>query len=325
MEKLKNSPKAGSVYKKKRRRITRDDIELFLISLPTALWYILFAYLPLLGVIIAFKQYRLFQGKSFFYSLFASEWVGFDNFKFLFARDDFGLIISRTIGYNLVFIVAGIVVPLTLAIMMSQLLNKKFAKVCQTAAFFPHFMSWVVASYFVFAFLSTQNGLLTRTLASLGVDYNFYGAEANEIWPYLLVMLHLWKTAGYNMVVYLATIAGIDSSYYEAAVIDGATKWQQVKSITLPLMKPIVIIMAIMAVGGIIKSDFGLFYQASKNAIELYPSTLTLDVFIFNSLTQLNNIGMSSAAAFFQSIVGFFTIIAANAVVRKIEPENAFF
>ncbi len=323
LEKSKKHEKGRAIRKK--RKFGRDDLELFLISLPTVAWYIFFAYLPLLGIIIAFKKYRLFQGKSFFYSLFASDWVGLDNFKFLFARDDFHIIIARTIGYNIVFIITGIVVPVTLAIMMSLLLNKKLAKICQTASFFPHFMSWVVGSYFVFAFLGTQNGLVSRMLSNAGISYNFYGSEANSFWPYLLVFLYLWKCLGYNMVVYLAAITGIDSSYYEAAVIDGATKWQQVKGITLPMLKPVVIIMGIMAVGGIIKSDFGLFYQASKNAIALYPSTMTLDVFIFNALMQLNNIGMSSAAAFFQSIVGFFTILAANAIVKKIEPENSFF
>lgn len=277
------------------------------------------------GIILAFKKYRLVQGKGFFGSLFESDWVGLDNFKFLFVRDDFMGIIGRTVGYNLVFIILQMVIPVTLAIMMSLLLSKRLSKICQTAMFFPHFMSWVVASYFVFAFLSSENGLITHFLEGLGINYNFYGKEANAIWPYILVFLNQWKTVGYNMVVYLAAIIGIDRTYYEAAMIDGATKWQQIKRITLPMLKPTIIIMGIMAIGGIIRSDFGLFYQATKNATALYPSTMTLDVYIFNALTQNNNINMSAAASFFQSVIGFVTIMLANGIVRKIEPENSFF
>lgn len=191
--------------------------------------------------------------------------------------------------------------------------------------FFPHFMSWVVASYFVFAFLSPQNGLITRLLAKHGIQYNFYGKNANSIWPFILVFLNQWKTVGYNMVVYLATITSMDREYTEAAMIDGASKWQQIKYITIPLLKPTIIIMGIMAIGGIIKSDFGLFYQATKNASALYPSTMTLDVYIYNALMQTNNINMSAAASFFQSVVGFITIVVANGIVRKVEPENSFF
>ena len=254
---------------RKRKKFRRDDLELFLISLPTVIWYILFAYIPMMGVVLAFKNYRLVQGKGFFGSLFASDWAGLKNFEFLFVRGDFLAIIGRTVGYNLIFIILQMVVPVALAIMISLLLNKRLSKICQTAMFFPHFMSWVVASYFVFAFLSTDNGLITRFLHSIGIDYNFYGKDANSIWPFLLVFLNQWKTVGYNMVVYLAAVTGLDRTYYEAAMIDGATKWQQIKEVTIPLLKPTIIIMGIMAIGGIIKSDFGLFYQATKNSAAL--------------------------------------------------------
>lgn len=283
------------------------------------------AYLPMGGIILAFKNYKLAQGKGFFGSLIASKWVGLKNFKFLFVRDDFLAIIGRTVGYNLVFIILQMIVPVTLAIIMSLLLYKRYSKACQTMVFFPHFMSWVVASYFVFAFLSPQNGLITRLLAKHGIQYNFYGKNANSIWPFILVFLNQWKTVGYNMVVYLATITSMDREYTEAAMIDGASKWQQIKYITIPLLKPTIIIMGIMAIGGIIKSDFGLFYQATKNASALYPSTMTLDVYIYNALMQTNNINMSAAASFFQSVVGFITIVVANGIVRKVEPENSFF
>lgn len=320
-----NNKNGQGIAVRKKKKFSRDDLELFCISLPTVVWYILFAYIPMCGIVLAFKEYRLIQGKGFFASLLQSKWVGFDNYKFLFARDDFLAIIGRTVGYNTVIILLQMIVPVTLAIMMSLLWSKRLSKVCQTAMFFPHFMSWVVASYFVFGFLSSENGLITRLLENFGINYNFYGAEANSIWPYILVFLSQWKTVGYNMIVYLAAITGLDRTYYEAAMMDGASKWQQIKSITIPLLKPTVIIMGIMAIGGIIRSDFGLFYQATKNATALYPSTMTLDVYIFNALTQSNNISMSAAASFFQSAVGFVTIMIANKIVQKVDPENAFF
>ena len=312
--------------KAKAKKLTFDDVELILLSLPTVLWYILFSFLPMFGVLLAFKNYKLSPGKGFFGSFFDSTWSGFDKFKFLFARDDMGAIFGKTIGYNLIFIALGVVIPVTLAIMISNLYSQKFGKLCQTAMFLPHFMSWVVASYFVFAFLSPEQGLVTKMMESMGVEqFNFYGEEAVGLWPFLIVILNVWKTTGYGMVVYLASITGIDSTYYEAAVIDGATKWQQVKKITLPLLKPIMIIMSIMAVGRIFNSDFGLFYQATKNATALYPATQTLDVLIYNMLSKTSDISMASAAALFQAAAGFVTIMLANWIVTKVDSESAFF
>ncbi|MFZ2539262.1 MAG: ABC transporter permease subunit [Oscillospiraceae bacterium] len=310
----------------KSKKFTFDDLELVLLSLPTVIWYALFSFLPMFGVLLSFKQYKLSPGKGFFGSFFESKWVGFEKFKFLFARDDMGAIFGKTIGYNLIFIALGVVIPVALAIMISNLYSQKIGKVCQTAMFLPHFMSWVVASYFVFAFLSPEQGLVTRIMANAGVEnFNFYGTESLGLWPVLIIILNIWKTTGYGMVVYLASITGIDSTYYEAAVIDGATKWQQVKKITLPLLKPIIIIMAIMAVGRIFNSDFGLFYQATKNSTSLYPATQTLDVLIYNMLSKSSDFSMASAAALFQSVAGCFTILFANWVVTKVDSENAFF
>lgn len=312
--------------KVKSKKFTFDDVELILLSLPTVIWYVLFSFLPMFGTLLAFKDYQLSPGKGFFGSFFDSEWVGFEKFKFLFMRDDMGAIFGKTIGYNLIFILLGVVVPVTLAIMISNLYSQHYGKVCQTAMFLPHFMSWVVASYFVFAFLSPEQGLVTKIMASFGMEtFNFYGAEATGLWPFIIIVLNVWKTTGYGMVVYLASITGIDSTYYEAAVIDGASKWQQVKKITLPLLKPIMIIMSIMAVGRIFNSDFGLFYQATKNATALYPATQTLDVLIYNMLSKSTDLGMSSAAALFQSAAGCVTILVANWVVTKIDSESAFF
>ena len=319
--------------KKYRKKFTRDDFELSLLALPTSLWYLVFSYLPMFGVIIAFKNYKPIKGLDFMTILFTrSEWVGFSNFKFLFASTtDFfqsqtWWMFRNTILYNLIMITLGAVVPVTLAIMITEMYSQKLAKVCQTMMFLPNFISWVVVSYFVFAFLAVEKGLVNSIMESMGKEaVNWYSASVKNFWPPFLILLNVWKGAGYGMVVYLATIAGIDQTLYEAAIIDGATKWQQVKHITLPMLKTIITIMLIMAVGRIFSSDFGLFYNIPKNTGELYNVTLTIDVFVYNALTSMQNIGMSSAGGLFQSVCGLIMINAANAVVRKIDQASAIF
>ncbi|WMJ24062.1 ABC transporter permease subunit [Paludicola sp. MB14-C6] len=311
----------------KSKKFTFDDFELILLSLPTVIWYALFSFLPMIGVIIAFKTYRIQAGKGFLVSLFQSEWSGFKNFEYLFKTKDTFIMLRNTILYNVFFIILGIIIPVTLAIMITNLYSQKYAKVCQTAMFLPHFMSWVVASYFLVAFLDTQKGMIPNLILSMtGEQISFYSSEeSTKYWPYILTIMRLWKGTGYGMVVYLASITGIDGTYYEAAVIDGATKWQQVKSITIPLLKPIIIILFIMDVGRIFSSDFGLFYQVPRNQGAIQDATLTIDVYVFNALKNLNNIGMSSAAAFFQSVCGCFMILIANSIVKKVDEESAFF
>lgn len=310
----------------KGKKFTLDDLELILLALPTTIWYLLFSFIPMFGMIIAFKKYRMNGSGDFFSSLLSSPWVGFKNFEFLFKSSDTFIMFRNTILYNLLFIVLGAVIPVTLAIMITNLYSQKLAKVCQTAMFLPHFMSWVVVSYFVLAFLSIDKGIFNNVIVSFGgTPMQWYGEDAVGIWPFILTIMNIWKTTGYGMVVYLASITGIDATYYEAAVIDGASKWQQVTKITLPLLKPIIIIMFIMAVGKIFNSDFGLFYQVTKNTGAIREATLTLDVYIYNALRQTPDIGSSSAAAFLQSVLGFITIMIANFVVKKVDEESAFF
>ena len=259
-----------------------------------------------------------------------SAWCGLDNFRFLFAnnRETTINMFRNTIGYNVIFIILGVVIPVSLAIMINQLRSQKLAKVTQTAMFLPHFLSWVVVGYFVFAFLSTDNGLINRTAIAFGWQpVKWYQGEAAGYWPWILIYLHMWKTVGYSMVVYLASIKGIDASLYEAAMIDGATKWQQTRYITLPMLKTIMIIMFIMAVGKIFNSDFGLFYRTTRNSSSLTSVYLTLDVYVYNSM--FNNprpvYGYISAAGFLQSVLGCLTMVAANAIVRKVDNESALF
>lgn len=304
-----------------------DNLEIFLLHLPTTIWYVLFCYLPMFGIIIAFKNYRVAPGKSFLYSLFIkSKWCGLDNFKFLVNNSIFKTMITNTVVYNFIFIVLGIVIPVTLAIMFSQLYSKRFAKVCQTAMFFPHFISWVVVGYFVYAFMATDYGIINNIAKSLGVeDWRHQWYQDVGFWRVFIVFLNVWKTMGYNMVVYIAAINGIDNELYEAALIDGASKWEQTKYITIPLLRPIISIMFILAVGNIFRSDFGLFYQATRNSPQLTSVTQTIDVYIYKALLENPNINFSSAAALFQSVFGCITIVIANLIVKRIDPEAGLF
>lgn len=307
-----------------RFKVSRDDLELTLLALPTLIWYVIFSFLPMVGILIAFKDFRIRPGKGFIQSLISSEWVGLTNFEFLFKTPDAVIILRNTILYNIVFIILGVVIPVTLAILINQLYNRKLAKICQTAMFLPHFLSWVVVSYFVFSFLSYDKGILNQLITNLGkTPIQWYMKE--EYWPFIIVFMNSWKGMGYGMVVYLAAITGIDQTYYEAALIDGATKMQQIKYITIPLIKPIIIIMFIMAVGGIFKSDFGLFYQVPRNSGMIFNTTATIDTYIYKAIEGTGSMAMSSAAAFLQSVIGCITIILANTIVKKIDGENGLF
>ncbi|MFU0800547.1 MAG: ABC transporter permease subunit [Xylanivirga thermophila] len=313
----------GEKVKIKRKKWTRDDTELTLLALPTFIWYVLFSFLPMFGVIIAFKRYQITPGKSFLYNIIHSEWVGFDNFKYLIQSNSLYILLRNTIGYNLVFIALGIVIPVTLAIMISLIYSKRKSKVYQTAMFFPHFLSWVVVSYFVYAFLSYDKGILNTLIKSLGKEPVQWYMES-KYWPFILIFMNSWKSVGYNMVVYLASITGIDPSLYEAAVVDGATKWQQVKNITIPSLKPIVIMMFILNTGKIFYSDFGLFYQVTRGIpASLYDVASTIDTYVYNALLSSTPIGMTSAATVFQSVACCITILLANWIVKKIDEDYA--
>lgn len=320
---LRNAPKIA----KKRSRFGMDDLQLFLLSLPTLVWYLLFCYIPMFGIIIAFKNFKAVPGQGFLYSLFVnSKWVGLNNFEYLFKTNHVFTMFRNTIGYNLIFIVLGVAVPATLAILINEIYSRRLAKVCQTAMFLPHFLSWVVVGYFVFAFLSTDKGLVNNMIKmSAGTPISWY--REPKYWPYFLVFMQSWKTVGYGMVVYLAAISGIDGTLYEAATIDGAQKSQQIRYITIPLLRPIMSILFIMAVGRIFNSDFGLFYRLTQNSNSLTSVMLTIDVFVYNSLMGSNKpqYNYASAAGFLQSMLGCITLVAANMVVKRIDSDSSLF
>lgn len=315
--------KDKSTQIRKKRRWTRDDSELALLGLPTFVWYILFCYLPMFGLIVAFKNYKVTPGQGFIYSLLNSDWVGFKNFKFFLESNAFGMLLRNTLLYNLAFIILGVIVPVSLAIMISMIYSKRKSKTYQTMMFFPHFMSWVVVSYFVYAFLNPERGLLNQILNSMGKDSVMW-YTASKYWPFILIIMNIWKTSGYNMVVYLASITGIDKTLYEAAVIDGANKTQQARFITLPSLKPIIIMMFILNVGKIFYTDFGLFYQVTQRVPNsLYTTVSTFDTYIYNAMQTNSPIGKTAAASLFQSVACCITILAANWIVSKIDEDSA--
>ncbi len=313
-----------ALKKKKRKRWTRDDTELAILGLPTVFWFIIFSYLPMFGVIIAFKDFRITPGRGFIYSLFQSEWVLFDNFQFFLQSNTFSLLMRNTILYNVVFITLGIVLPVTLAILMSNLYNRKASKVYQTLMFFPYFLSWVVVSYFVFAFLNPSRGLANQIIEFFGGDSVRWYSDS-RFWPYILIFMSQWKSIGYSMVIYLASITGMDQEVYESAMLDGASKFQQARYITLPQLKPIIIIMFILSVGRIFYSDFGLFWQVTQGVPNsLHRVAETFDTFIYKSLTQGSaTLGRTAAASLFQAIACCITILLANFIVSKIDNESA--
>ncbi|MBW7456884.1 ABC transporter permease [Paenibacillus sepulcri] len=292
---------------------------LFLMLLPAAAILIFNNYIPMFGVIVAFKNYNFDGG------ILGSPWVGLENFKYLFQTEDAWNATRNTVLYNAVFIFLNTAVAIFLAIALNELRNRKMAKFFQSSLLFPYFLSFVVVSYLVYAFIGGGFGFLNKAiLEPLGFDSISWYSEP-KYWVYILPLVNLWKNVGYTMVVYLAAIVAIDHEYYEAAVIDGASKWQQIKKITIPLMLPVIIVMVILQVGRIFNADFGLFFQVPLNSGPLYPTTNVIDTFVYRSFLLTGNVGMSAAAGFYQSIVGLIIVFATNMAVRRISKENAMF
>lgn len=295
------------------------SLPLLLLALPGMVYLIINNYLPMLGIIIAFKKMDYAKG------ILASKWIGLSNFKFLFSTPDAWVMTRNTLLYNLAFIVIGTTFAIGLAIMMYEITSSFIAKYFQGMYLLPNLISMVVVSYLVFAFLNADTGMFPKSvLPALKIqDVNFYTSAG--YWPYILLVVFLWKNTGYASIIYLASIAGIDNSIYEAAKIDGAGKWDQIRYITLPLLKPTIIILFLFSIGRMMYSDFGLFYQVTMNSGALYSTTQTIDTYVYRGLMQLGNIGMASAAGVYQSVVGFILVLGANFLVKKINPENALF
>ena len=270
------------------------------------------------GLTFAFKDINYTTG------VWQSPWCGLDNFGYLFRTKDAYVIFRNTVLYNVAFIVLGTVLAIAVAILLSQV-RGKMMRVYQTTILIPYLIAITVVAYLGYAFLSTDTGFINNSiLAPLGIEpISFYSNSG--YWPAILIFIYLWKNFGYNTILYYATLIGIDDSYYEAAVIDGASTWQQIRHITLPCLKTTIITLTIMAIGRMFYSDFGLFYQVPMSNGLLFDATQTIDTYVFRALIQSNDVGRSSAAGFLQSILGFALVLGANLVVRKVDKDSALF
>lgn len=318
--------RAASSIRKAARRQKEDKmqkfkkwISLYIMMLPGLLYLFMNNYIPMLGIVIAFKKMNFTKG------ILGSEWCGFDNFKYLFSTQDAFVITRNTLLYNVVFILLNTFLAIFFAILICGLVNKTAKKFFQSTILFPFLMSIVIVSYMVYAFLAPESGMINNTiLKALGKSGISWYSEP-KYWPFILCFVNAWKGVGYGCLIYISAINGIDPSYFEAASIDGASKWKQIKLIMLPELVPTIITMTILSVGKIFYSDFGLFYQVPMNSGALYSTTNVIDTYVYRGLLQLGNVGMSSAAGLYQSAVGFILVLATNYIVGKISKENALF
>ena len=292
---------------------------------PVAIWLLLLRYLPMGGIVLAFKNYKVNpRNPSFISNLINSKWVGFKNFEFLFKTDSAWVMIRNTLAYNIVFIILGVIIPVAFAIMMNEITRKFFKKAYQTMMFFPYFLSWVVVSYFLNAFLDAQYGMIPAMQEAAGHARTSWYTTPGP-WPFILTFANLWKNVGYSTVLYLAAITGIDTNQYEAAAIDGATKWQQVLHVTIPHLRTMIAILFIMNVGKIFASDFSLFYNVPMQNGALFSVTQTIDTYVYRAYMATGDPGQSSAAGLLQNVLGFVCILTANGIVKKIDSESSLF
>lgn len=296
----------------------QTTLALTMMALPGVIMLFVFAYLPMIGLVIAFKDYKFAEG------IWGSAWVGLDNFRFLFGTDQAWRITRNTLLMNSLFIITGTVASLTIAILMNEIYTSKMSKYYQTMLFFPHFISWIIVSYFVFGFLNGDTGLVNKFLKLFGVD-TIAWYRAPEYWPGILTLANLWNGVGFGSIVYLAGILGIDTQLFEAAKIDGATKWQQIRYIMLPMLLPLIIILVLLSIGRIFNADFGLFFFVPRDTPMLYSTTDVIDTFVYRSLVELGDISMAAAAGFYQSFVGFVMVVVANWIVRRINQDYSLF
>jgi len=292
---------------------------LYTMMIPGLIYLLINNYLPMFGLVIAFKKVNFRLG------IFKSPWVGFENFRYLFLTPDAFVITRNTILYNLVFIAANAVVGILIALMLNEVRSRFAKSVYQNLILLPHLISMVIVSYLVYAFLSMDTGMINRSILRVFGKEPVLWYQAKQHWPYILVFVQTWKGFGFGAVIYLSSIVGISRDYYEAAYLDGAGKFKQIWHITLPLIRPTIVILTLLAVGRMFYSDFGLFYQVPLNQGMLYDVTNVIDTYVYRSLLVLGDLGMSSAAGFYQSIVGFICILAANMAVRKIETSSSLF
>jgi len=299
-------------------KLVKKNGGLTLLALPGVIWFLIFAYMPMYGIIIAFKKFNFRKG------IWGSDWNGLKNFEFLFRSNDALRIIRNTILYNGAFIIISTVCAIVIAILLDQVKKRRYVKFYQTTMFFPYLVSWVIVGYIARGLFSYDGGIMNRVMAALGKEPVMWYTTKN-VWPIILIIMNLWKGIGYNSIMYYGSIMGIDSELFEAAEIDGAGRFSKVRYITLPLLKPTIIVLFIMSIGNMLRADFGLFYYIPDNSGALYAVTDVIDTYIYRALKVTGDFTGSSAVSFVQSVVGLFLVLLSNALIKKWEPENAMF
>ncbi|EPY09727.1 putative aldouronate transport system permease protein [Paenibacillus sp. cl6col] len=302
----------GFVYEIRKNRY------LYLLALPGLLFLLLFAYMPMLGHLLAFQRYRLADG------LFGSEWIGFQNFEFFFQGNDWLRVTWNTVFLNGLFLVFGLGTAVVLAILLNEVTGKWFKKTAQSFVFLPYFISWLVVSMMVQTMFSSTEGMMNQTLTALGFEgVDWYLSPG--VWPYILTFVYVWKVAGYNSIIFLASITSISSEYYECAKMEGASRFQQIMYITLPLLRPIIIIMTLLGIGRIFYGDFGMIYAIIGDVGVLFPTTDVIDTYAYRALRQMGNFSMSSAIILYQSLMGLIAVVFFNWLTRKVDPDSRLF
>ncbi|WP_240941270.1 ABC transporter permease subunit [Paenibacillus sp. HB172176] len=296
----------------------RKNGMLYLLTLPGIALIFVFSYLPMGGIIVAFENFNAIKGIT------GSEFVGLKNFEFFIQSNEVLHVIANTLFLNVLFIGFGTAASVSIAIMFSEIGGKKFKRIVQTAVTLPNFLSWTVIAMFVLALLSSDTGMLNKWLSAFGIGPIAFFNEA-AIWPVILVLIKIWQGAGFGAIVYLATITGINPDIYESASIDGASRWKKIVYITLPLLKPTVILMMLLAMGGIFYGDFGMIYAIVGRNVLLYPTTDVIDTYVYRALMDLGDMGMAAAVGFFQSLIGFILVVCVNQLARKFSPDSALF
>lgn len=311
--------KKAEVKKGKKKNVLKEYWPLYLMMLPALLYLLINNYIPMAGMVIAFKKLNFAKG------IWASPWAGLKNFKFLFASRDAWVITRNTLLYNVAFILVNMVVGIAIAILITEVRNTKLKKIYQSAILLPFLMSMVILSYIVYALLSAENGLVNNSILPLFHIDPIQWYQKPKYWPAVLIIANCWKGVGYGCLIYIASLIGIDPSFYEAARLDGASKWQEITKITLPSLVPTIITLLLLSIGRIFYSDFGLFYQVPMNSGVLFPTTNVIDTYVYRALIEQGNISMSSAAGVYQSLVGFCVVMLSNWIVRKVDKDQALF
>lgn len=315
--------KSIPIHKKKLRLLIfeiKTNYSVYLMAFPAMLLLFIFAYMPMFGLLVAFKNYNFTKG------IIGSEWATpiLNNFNYLFTQSESLRAVKNTLFLNLMFIVSSLIFEIGLALLMNEIVNQRIRKIIQSITFLPYFISWIVVGVFAYNMFNNDFGAINSILHSVGLNkFDFYGTP--EIWPIILVLVARWKVTGYGSIIYMATLTGIDSMLYEAAKIDGATKIQQIRYISLPMLKPTVVILVLLSVGRIMNADFGLFYALTGGSPMLYSTTDVIDTFVYRSLRTTGDIGMASASGFMQSISSFVLVLGSNLIARKVDKDAALF